>query len=118
MAVFLIFFPLIFSDYENRFLEYAGDTGKIDHTDSGGDEKVPGNEAETEVESVRSLVESVFSDLLNTRVNSDETQPINSNQSSLMEKFITDLEALLNKVSIYILYSKTLCFYGNLARED
>ena len=54
------------------------------------------------MESVRSLVESVFSDLLNTHVNSDETQPINSNQSSLMEKFITDLEALLNKVSIYI----------------
>jgi len=84
-------------DYENRFLEHAGDAGKIDHTDSGGGEKVPGNEAEAEVKSIRSLVESVFSDLLNAHINSDEMQPVNANQSSIMEKFITDLEILLNK---------------------
>ena len=63
-----------------------------------------GNEAEAEVKSIRSLVESVFSDLLNAHINSDEMQPIDANQSSIMEKFITDLEILLNKVSIYICY--------------
>ena len=94
----------IVSDFENRICENAVDMKQDDQVDNADGDRASYQEEDGNMNDIRMLVKTVLSDLLNNQSVSDcseQTGSFNIEQTKIIDKFIADLESLIQRVGFY-----------------